>query len=110
MATLLPTARSLSLDGTKDVRCDEQPGPAMTGHLAQDPALNELVDVLTGRAMGNTQRVLRPVDSDRSGIEPDQVERDHAEHVFQVGLGQPPVAGLTTTGDRDGLADRALHP
>src|SRR6266511_6359730 len=42
------------------------------------------------------------------GIQPDQVERDGAVHVFKVGLGQAAVAGATQAGDGDGLADGAL--
>src|SRR6266508_5231052 len=44
------------------------------------------------------------------GIQADQVEGDCGEHVLEVGLGQPAVAGVADAGDRDGLADGALDP
>src|SRR6266540_5163142 len=44
------------------------------------------------------------------GVEADEVEGDRRVDVFEVGLGQPAVAGAAHAGDGDGLPDGALDP
>jgi hypothetical protein len=52
---------------------------------------------------GSVERVAVP-----PGVQADQVKGDCGEDVFEVGLGQASVAGMSQTGDGDGLADGAL--
>jgi hypothetical protein len=65
------------------------------------------VTALLGAESGGSPGAAR-WDVAEPGVDPDQVERQRGQHVLQVGLGQPAVAGLVKIGAAGALGDGAL--